>query len=128
MQGGQDEKEYDPSSLTQQCIFTAFVLVICNVVGSVPTILLIAPVVTDSLQPNLAWKQTAWILSVAGNFTLLGSGANLITANVTKHHAGGSGLTYWQYLKFGVVSTGLSYCIGLSWTNILLHFQEKNHS
>lgn len=51
----------------------------------------------------------AWVSTVAGNLTLLGSAANIIVAelNTTRD------LTFFQYLKFGFPVTLLIVPLGL---------------
>jgi Na+/H+ antiporter NhaD/arsenite permease-like protein len=55
------------------------------------------------------WVVVAWVSTVAGNLTLLGSAANIIVAelNTTRH------LTFFQYLKFGFPTTLVIVTLGL---------------
>ena len=46
----------------------------------------------------------AWISTIAGNFTLIGSVANLLVAEKARTSAEYN-LTFWAYLRFGFVST-----------------------
>ena len=62
-----------------------------------------------------AWLILAWVSTVAGNLSLLGSAANLIVceqARSAPHH--GYTLTFWRHLKFGVPSTLIITAIGLT--------------
>ena len=62
-----------------------------------------------------AWLILAWVSTVAGNLSLLGSAANLIVceqARSSPHH--GYTLTFWRHLKFGVPSTLIITAIGLT--------------
>ena len=48
----------------------------------------------------------AWISTVAGNFTLIGSIANLIVAEKAwQNKSVMYKLTFWNYIKFGLCST-----------------------
>ncbi|KVI04719.1 Citrate transporter-like domain-containing protein [Cynara cardunculus var. scolymus] len=61
-----------------------------------------------------AWLILAWVSTVAGNLSLLGSAANLIVceqARRAQHF--GYNLTFWAHLKFGVPSTIIVTAIGL---------------
>ncbi|TXG70957.1 hypothetical protein EZV62_005892 [Acer yangbiense] len=62
-----------------------------------------------------AWLILAWVSTVAGNLSLLGSAANLIVceqARSAPHH--GYTLTFWRHLKFGLPSTLIITAIGLT--------------
>ncbi|KAK1583381.1 hypothetical protein Q3G72_023251 [Acer saccharum] len=62
-----------------------------------------------------AWLILAWVSTVAGNLSLLGSAANLIVceqAHSAPHH--GYTLTFWRHLKFGVPSTLIITAFGLT--------------
>lgn len=61
-----------------------------------------------------AWLILAWVSTVAGNLSLLGSAANLIVceqARRAQHF--GYNLSFWSHLKFGVPSTLIITAIGL---------------
>jgi len=61
-----------------------------------------------------AWLILAWVSTVAGNMSLLGSAANLIVCEQARRapHLGYN-LTFWRHLKFGVPSTLIVTAIGL---------------
>ena len=61
-----------------------------------------------------AWLILAWVSTVAGNLTLLGSAANLIVCEQARHSPHlAYNLTFWRHLKFGVPSTLIVIAIGL---------------
>lgn len=62
-----------------------------------------------------AWLILAWVSTVAGNLSLLGSAANLIVCEQARRaqHLGYN-LTFWSHLKFGVPSTLIVTAIGLT--------------
>ncbi|OMO71800.1 hypothetical protein COLO4_28029 [Corchorus olitorius] len=61
-----------------------------------------------------AWLILAWVSTVAGNLSLLGSAANLIVCEQACRVPNlGYTLTFWNHLKFGVPSTILVTAIGL---------------
>lgn len=61
-----------------------------------------------------AWLILAWVSTVAGNLSLVGSAANLIVCEQA-HRAPHLGytLSFWNHLKFGVPSTLIVIAIGL---------------
>lgn len=101
-------------------LLAAVVIVLSNVASNVPTVLLLGARVAASaamISPaseKKAWLILAWVSTVAGNLSLLGSAANLIVceqARRAKHC--GYNLSFWSHLKFGVPSTIIVTAIGL---------------
>lgn len=109
---------FDPANFADQIVFTLFILILSNTVGNVPAVILLKNAVSASTNPTLSWKLLAWISTIAGNFTLLGSAANVITAAAAQR--AGVTLTYTGYLKFGVLSTIFCIVVDLVWTNLML--------
>lgn len=61
-----------------------------------------------------AWLILAWVSTVAGNLSLLGSAANLIVCEQARRAQSFSyTLSFWSHLKFGVPSTLIVIAIGL---------------
>lgn len=61
-----------------------------------------------------AWLILAWVSTVAGNLSLLGSAANLIVCEQARRAPHLSfNLSFWSHLKFGVPSTLIVTAIGL---------------
>eukprot|EP00457_Paulinella_chromatophora_P002408 gb/GEZN01002413.1/.p1 GENE.gb/GEZN01002413.1/~~gb/GEZN01002413.1/.p1 ORF type:complete len:565 (+),score=75.40 gb/GEZN01002413.1/:83-1696(+) len=112
---------FNPSLLRDQLAFSAFILALSNSVGNVPAVLLLQNSVSSSLDPKLSWQLLAWMSTIAGNFTLLGSAANVIVAAAAQK--AGVTLTYSGYLKFGAFSTLLCMTLGTFWTNIVIAFK-----
>ena len=75
-----------------------------NLVSNVPMVLLAGPEVAGYADPRMAWVALALATTVAGNLTLLGSVANIIVAEqaAPQHELG-----FFEYLRFGVVSTAI---------------------
>lgn len=62
-----------------------------------------------------AWLILAWVSTVAGNLSLLGSAANLIVCEQARRAPQlGYNLSFWNHLKFGVPSTLIVAAIGLA--------------
>lgn len=90
-------------------LFTVFVIVGSNLFSNVPLTILIVNRISDlcgdeDCEGPLAGLLLAWISTVAGNFTLIGSVANLIVAEKARSSAKYK-LKFWNYLKFGCIST-----------------------
>ena len=61
-----------------------------------------------------SWLLLAWVSTVAGNLSLLGSAANLIVCEQARRaQFFGYNLTFWSHLRFGVPSTIIVTAIGL---------------
>ena len=62
-----------------------------------------------------AWLIVAWVSTVAGNLSLLGSAANIIVCEQARQAPQlGYTLSFWSHLKFGVPSTLIVTTIGLT--------------
>jgi Na+/H+ antiporter NhaD/arsenite permease-like protein len=83
-------------------LFTVAMTAGSNLVSNVPLVLLAAPYVPQLGDPRLAWTLLAFVTTVAGNLTLIGSVANIIVAERAKDDYQ---LGFFEYLRFGVVST-----------------------
>lgn len=90
--------------------FTAVVVAGSNVVSNVPMTLLAGPHMEALGSPKLGWVMLAFVSTVAGNLTLLGSVANIIVAERARAHYE---LGFFEYLKFGVVSTLAVLAVGV---------------
>lgn len=65
-------------------------------------------------QKNKAWLLLAWVSTVGGNLSLLGSAANLIVCEQARRaQFFGYNLSFWSHLRFGVPSTLIVTTIGL---------------
>ncbi|XVE58508.1 hypothetical protein DITRI_Ditri04bG0175100 [Diplodiscus trichospermus] len=101
-------------------VLALVILMLSNLVSNVPTVLLLgarmaasAALVSTALEKK-AWLILAWVSTVAGNLSLLGSAANLIVSEQACRVPNlGYTLTFWNHLKFGVPSTLLVTAIGL---------------
>ncbi|HOV38285.1 MAG TPA: anion transporter [Spirochaetales bacterium] len=93
--------------------FAAASAILSNLVSNVPAVMLLSPV--TAAMPNLeqAWITLAMSSTYAGNFTLLGSVANLIVAESAKHR--GVHLSFWKYFAAGAPITLLTLTLGSLW-------------
>ncbi|KAK3157687.1 hypothetical protein QOZ80_2AG0126340 [Eleusine coracana subsp. coracana] len=102
-------------------LLAVVILVLSNVASNVPTVLLLGSRVAASaaaISPaseKKAWLILAFVSTVAGNLTLLGSAANLIVCEQARRaQFFGYNLTFWSHLRFGVPSTIIVTAIGLA--------------
>jgi Na+/H+ antiporter NhaD/arsenite permease-like protein len=93
---------------------SAAILVLSNLVSNVPAVMLFAPHVKSFFpNPQNGWLVLAMASTLAGNFTLVGSVANLIVAEIAKE--GGVTISFWKYLKVGALLTIITILIGAFW-------------
>jgi transporter, YbiR family len=87
--------------------------ILANVVSNVPAVLVLKPFVAALSDPRRAWLIVAMAATFAGNFTLLGSVANLIVAE--RARAGGVAIGFGDYLRAGIPITLISLILGTVW-------------
>lgn len=88
-----------------------------NLVSNVPAVLLLKPVVAAMQEARIGWLTLASASTLAGNLTLLGSVANLIVAETAARYR--VDLSFWEYLKPGVVITILTLTINTLWLYLI---------
>jgi Na+/H+ antiporter NhaD/arsenite permease-like protein len=84
-----------------------------NLVSNVPAVLVLKPFIANSLDPQRAWLVVAMASTLAGNFTLVKSVANLIVAQ--RARAEGVAISFWAYFKVGAPLTLLTIAFGIWW-------------
>ncbi|HEY2755884.1 MAG TPA: anion transporter [Pseudolabrys sp.] len=87
--------------------------VLSNIVSNVPAVLVLKPFVAQLHDPQRAWLVVAMSATLAGNFTLVGSVANLIVAQRAK--ARDVDLDFRSYFVIGAPLTILTIAAGLFW-------------
>ena len=80
-----------------------FTAVLSNIVSNVPAVLALRPFIPTFPDPQRAWLVVAMSSTLAGNFTLLGSVANLIVAEHARSE--GMPISFWAYFKVGAPLT-----------------------
>jgi len=107
-------------------VLSLVVTFLSNVASNVPTVLLLGPrvaasaVATTGASTDRAWLILAWVSTVAGNLTLVGSAANIIVCEKARTDPLASyNLTFWNHLKYGFLSTLIVIFIGLPFIDIL---------
>ncbi|KAJ1693376.1 hypothetical protein LUZ63_010074 [Rhynchospora breviuscula] len=101
-------------------LLSLMVLILSNIASNVPTVLLLGARVATSAakispgQVDKAWLILAYVSTVAGNLSLLGSAANLIVCEQARRaQVSGYNLSFFSHLRFGVPSTLVVTVVGL---------------
>jgi Na+/H+ antiporter NhaD/arsenite permease-like protein len=99
--------------LDQTPILSAITAVLSNLVSNVPAVLMMKPFVVSLPDHTTAWLTIAMASTLAGNFTILGSIANLIV--VQKAATRGVVISFWDYFRVGAPLTLITLAIGTLW-------------
>jgi Na+/H+ antiporter NhaD/arsenite permease-like protein len=94
-------------------MLTIVTAVLSNLVSNVPAVLLLKPFVVALPDHDRAWLVVAMASTLAGNFTVLGSIANLIV--VEKAARRGVSVGFWAYFRAGAPLTVLTLLVGTFW-------------
>jgi Na+/H+ antiporter NhaD/arsenite permease-like protein len=94
-------------------ILSLLTAALSNLVSNVPAVLLLKPFVAVLPDHDRAWLVIAMASTFAGNFTLLGSIANLIV--VEKAARRGVVIGFWDYFRVGAPLTVLTLVLGTLW-------------
>lgn len=92
-------------------ILATVTAILSNLVSNVPAVLVLKPFVDSLRNPQHAWLAVAMASTLAGNFTLLGSVANLIV--VKRANEAGIEVSFWDYFKTGAPLTVITIVIGV---------------
>ena len=101
------------AQLTSIPMLSAVTAILSNLVSNVPAVLLLRPFVTPLADHDRAWLVIAMASTLAGNFTVLGSIANLIV--VEKAARRGIVIGFWDYFRVGAPLTLLTLITGTLW-------------
>ncbi len=102
----------DSFGLNRTGVLTFFSAALSNIVSNVPAVLVFRPVIPKLIDPTLGWLTLAMSSTLAGNFTLLGSVANLI---VVQRARGDVEIKFWDYFKAGAPLTIITLAFGAAW-------------
>ncbi len=94
-------------------VLSAVTAVLSNLVSNVPAVLMLKPFVDALKDRDTAWLVIAMASTLAGNFTVLGSIANLIV--VQRAAASGVTIGFWDYFRVGAPLTIITLAIGTLW-------------
>jgi Na+/H+ antiporter NhaD/arsenite permease-like protein len=99
--------------LDQTVVLSAVTALLSNLVSNVPAVLVMKPFVASLPDHATAWLTIAMASTLAGNFTILGSIANLIV--VQKAATRGVEISFWDYFRVGAPLTIITLVIGTLW-------------
>jgi Na+/H+ antiporter NhaD/arsenite permease-like protein len=94
-------------------VLSAITAVLSNLVSNVPAVLVLKPFIAALPDQATAWKVVAMASTLAGNFTVLGSIANLIV--VEKAAQRGIVIGFRDYFRVGAPLTVLTILLGTLW-------------
>ena len=94
-------------------ILSAVTASLSNIVSNVPAVLVLKPFIQVLRDQHTAWLTVAMASTLAGNFTVIGSVANLIV--VQRARAGGVEIGFWDYFRVGAPLTILTLIFGTLW-------------
>ncbi len=94
-------------------VLTAIAAVLSNLVSNVPAVLVLAPFLHGIADPDRAWLTLAMASTFAGNFTLLGSVANLIVVEQARRQ--GAEIGFRDYFRVGAPLTIVTLALGAWW-------------
>lgn len=94
-------------------ILSVVTAALSNLVSNVPAVLVLRPFVGALPDQAKAWIVIAMASTLAGNFTVLGSIANLIV--VEKAGRRGVVIGFWDYFRVGAPLTVLTILVGAIW-------------
>jgi len=97
-------------------VLAAVTAVLSNLVSNVPAVLVLSPFVGRMGNHERAWLTIAMASTLAGNFTVPGSIANLIV--VQRARACGVDIGFWEYFKVGAPLTLITIAIGVAWLEL----------
>ncbi|HEY3918503.1 MAG TPA: anion transporter [Stellaceae bacterium] len=101
------------AGLARVPVLTAVTAVLSNLVSNVPAVMALAPFIRPLAEPQRAWLVLAMASTLAGNFTILGSVANLIVVEQARRHAVAIG--FWAYFRIGAPLTLATLALGAWW-------------
>jgi Na+/H+ antiporter NhaD/arsenite permease-like protein len=99
--------------LDQVPMLSAVTAILSNLVSNVPAVLMLKPFVDALRDHETAWLTVAMASTLAGNFTVLGSIANLIV--LQRAAASGVTISFWDYFRVGAPLTLITLAIGTLW-------------
>lgn len=103
---------------TQQIwTFSGVTLAGSNLLSNVPFVLIASHSVPSLSNPELFWCLLAFVSTIAGNLTIFGSVANMIVAETAGDRCK---ISFWEFAKFGAVSTILCLTAGIIILSLIL--------
>ena len=94
-------------------VFTIFIVIGSNIFSNVPLVIIIVDHLDEFCGDGKCQNEVvgplllAWVSTIAGNLTLIGSIANLIVAEKAKKSDAKYNLSFLRYLPYGLISTAV---------------------
>jgi Na+/H+ antiporter NhaD/arsenite permease-like protein len=92
-------------------VLSALTAVLSNIVSNVPAVLMLRPFVTHFHDPHRGWLVLAMASTLAGNFTITGSVANLIVVQRARQE--GVEVSFREYFRAGGPLTLVTIAVGV---------------
>ena len=97
--------------LDQPAVMALVAAVLSNLVSNVPAVLVLKPFVESLAEPRHAWLVLAMASTLAGNFSIPGSVANLIVVQRARRY--GIEIGFWRYFSIGAPLTVMTIVLGV---------------
>ena len=94
-------------------VLAAVTAALSNLVSNVPAVMMLKPFVAALKDHDRAWLVVGMASTLAGNFTVLGSIANLIV--IQRASVSGITIGFWDYFRVGAPLTLITLVIGTLW-------------
>lgn len=98
------------SALGRIAGFSVISTVLSNLVSNVPAVMLLKPLAVSLGGDRFAWLSLAMSSTLAGNFTLIGSVANLIVVQQARRHVE---IGFMEYFRVGALITIITTLLGI---------------
>ena len=87
-------------------IFTTLITMLSNTISNVPAVLIASDTIVSS-EPatDMEWYLLAWVSTIAGNLTILGSAAVIITVERAQQAGMSQAVGFFTFLMYGLPST-----------------------
>jgi Na+/H+ antiporter NhaD/arsenite permease-like protein len=102
--------------LNQTLVLALITAVLSNLVSNVPAVLVLKPLIAHLADPRHSWLVLGMASTLAGNFTILGSVANLIVVQGAERR--GVKIGFWTYFLIGAPVTLISLALGILWLSL----------
>jgi Na+/H+ antiporter NhaD/arsenite permease-like protein len=97
-------------------VLSGITAVLSNIVSNVPAVLVLKPFIAEMPNQQKVWLTVAMASTLAGNFAILGSVANLIV--VRRAQAQNVEIRFREYSRVGVPLTVLTMIVGILWLTL----------
>ena len=97
-------------------VLSGITALLSNIVSNVPAVLVLKPFIAPLQNQQQAWLTVAMASTLAGNFAIVGSVANLIV--VQRARAQNVEIGFWEYSKVGAPLTVLTIGVGVFWLTL----------